>query len=145
MLPQMVRRLLLPGVFLIITGLVLVLVFIGESANFALVFYLTFTVELILIPAVFVLILPMALIIALRSRQWIWALVLAVIAALLVALPTLSAAQLNDSRTPFAQWVRQLPSPWSDVVATTVWHGIWLVTLFVVWRFVRSREQHELV
>ena len=60
--------------------------------------------ELILIPAVFVLIIPLALMIVLRARQWIWALVLAVIAVLLVALPTVYYAQLNDSRTPFAQW-----------------------------------------
>src|SRR5262245_30190405 len=126
MLPQMVRRLLLPSVFIIVTGFVLVQVFLAEVANSALVFYLTVTVELILIPALFMVLFPLALISALRERQWIWALVLALIAVLLVALPTLYAAQLNDSLTPFTHWVRQLPPPWSDVVAIGLWHGIWL-------------------
>ena len=145
MLSQMVRRLLLPGAFIILTGFVSVLVFIGEGANFPLVFYLVAVFELILIPALFVLIIPMALLIALRAREWIWALVLAFIAVLLVALPTFVSAQLDDSRTPFAHWVRQWPSPWSDVVGTSVWHGIWLVALLVIWRFMRSRKQQELI
>jgi len=145
MLPQMVRRLLLPGVFIIITGLVSVLVFVTSGAKFPLVFYPIVVFELLLIPALFVLIIPMALLIALRAREWIWALVLAFIAVLLVALPTFVSAQLNDSRTPFAHGVQQLPSPWADVAVTSLWHGAYLLVLFVIWRFVRSRERQELM